>query len=297
LLTVTKLTKEYGKFKALDNVSMELERGSTVLLIGPNGAGKTTLIRCAMGLLTFAGTITLDGHDVFKDDKATKGLVGYVPQYTAFYDNLKVMDQSMLIAKLRKRGREDVRHRLEEVELWDVRTRRVGSLSSGMRQRLGLALALLSDPPMMIFDEPTSNIDLRGQLEFENLLTRLSKDGKTLLITTHLSGLDDFASKAVVLDKGKVIAVGAPGELLRQMNAVDTVYVRLGQETMERGLAIAGMYSKGVQREGDWVLIPVPGSAKAELIKTLLRDCNVLDLLVEPATIESQYLSLLGSAN
>jgi len=297
LLKIENLTKRYGKFTALDQVSMELEDKSATLLLGPNGAGKTTLIRCVMGLVYFQGKIAVDGQDVVHNNKAAKSMVGYVPQESSFYDNMEVLDQSYLIAELKGRSREEVKDRLGQVDLWDARNKRVGSLSSGMKQRLGIALALLGDPPLMIFDEPTSNIDLRGQLEFENLLTDLSSQGKTLLIATHLSGLDEHAQQAVVLDKGKVMASGQPGELLKRINAIDTIYVRVSEDSMATAKGIAEGYSNGVMTRGGWLLIPVQVSAKASLAKAILNGCNVLDILIQPATIESQYLKLIGGVS
>jgi ABC-type multidrug transport system ATPase subunit len=297
LLRVDAVTKRYGKFTALNNVSVDLQDGATALLLGPNGAGKTTLLRCILGLVDFYGTIEVSGYNVMTDNKRAKTLIGYVPQYSSFYESMKVIDQSRLIAKLKHRDGSEVKERLEQVELWDAKDKQVSSLSSGMRQRLGLALALLGDPELMIFDEPTSNVDLRGQLEFQNLLSTLGKMKKTLLITTHLSGLDDYATTAVVLDKGKVVATGEPAQLLRQINAVDTLYVRVDEKSMAKANEIARGFSDSVATKGDWLLVPVPGSAKTALVKSLMNNCNVVDLLVEPATIESQYLRFIGGGN
>ncbi|HEV2137511.1 MAG TPA: ABC transporter ATP-binding protein [Nitrososphaerales archaeon] len=297
MLEVEGVTKRYKKFTALDKVSVDLEDGATALLLGPNGAGKTTLLRCILGLVEFSGTIEVGGRNVVTDNKRAKAMIGYVPQYSSFYEGMKVLDQAHLIAKLKRRENGEVKEKLEKVDLWEARNKQVSSLSSGMRQRLGLALALLGDPPLMIFDEPTSNVDLRGQMEFQHLLSSLHDMGKTLLITTHLSGLDDYASAAVVLDHGKVVAHGEPAQLLKQINAVDTIYVRVDDASLPKATEIAQGFSDAVATKGDWLLIPVPGSAKAGVIKSLISSCNVIDLLVEPATIESQYLRLLGGTN
>lgn len=294
MLTVSGVTKRYGKFTALSNVSVDLKDGATALLLGPNGAGKTTLIRCILGLVYFWGSIEVAGHDVMKENKQAKSVIGYIPQSLPFLENMKVIDQSKLMARLKGIADGEVKEKLMHVDLWDHREKAVSSLSSGMRQRLGIALALLGDPQLMIFDEPTSNVDLRGQLEFQNLLSELTKLGKTMLITTHLSGLDDYASDAIVLDRGRVVASGQPAELLKQINAVDTIYVRVDDGSMEKATEIANGFSDAAATRGDWLLVPVPGSSKSSLIKSLLDNCNVVDLLVEPATIESQYLRLLG---
>src|SRR2546425_67744 len=163
LLEVEHLTKNFGKFTALNEVSLQIRDGNTVLLLGPNGAGKTTLIRCVMGLLHFRGKITLDSLDARTDGIDLREKIGYVPQQSSYYENLRILDQGRYIAGLKKASFEELKKKLETVGLWNVRTRHVKSLSSGMKQRLGLALALLNDPPFLIFDEPTSNVDMTGQ--------------------------------------------------------------------------------------------------------------------------------------
>src|SRR5713226_9607788 len=132
LLTVKGLTKFYGRFCALDDVSFEVKTGTTSLLLGPNGAGKTTAVRCVLGFLHFKGEIDLDGVDVRKSGEVARGKVGYVPQQSAYYENITVQDQAKFTALLKRCDPARIEEKLQIVNLWEARKRRVKSLSSGM---------------------------------------------------------------------------------------------------------------------------------------------------------------------
>ena len=299
-LTVSNLRKRYGKFMAVDDVSFTVERGSTVLMLGPNGAGKTTIIKCIMGLLNFRGKISVEGIDVGKDGRLARERIGYVPQQSAYYENLTVGDEAKLVARLKKTDGREIEDALRIVNLWDVRNRRVKSLSSGMRQRLGIGLAMLSNPEFLIFDEPTSNVDLKGQLDFQSLLKTFSQQGKTLLICTHLSGLDKFAGKVIILDSGRIIANGSPAELLGRINAVDTVFVKLRDADFERASeAIRGVVGE-VTRQDNWLSFSVVPEKKGDVLRAIMEGgSRIEDLVIEPSAIESEYLRLLkkGTGN
>src|SRR5579862_2889830 len=170
MLEVSQVSKKFRKFQALDGVSFTIKKGSTVLLLGPNGAGKTTFIRCFMGLLNFKGQISFEGMSVSREGKKVRMKMGYVPQYFTFYEESPVIDQANLVCRLKGAQLKQVEDKLRMFNLWDVRRKSIKSLSSGMRQKLAIALALLNDPPFLIFDEPVTNVDVKGQLEFQSLI-------------------------------------------------------------------------------------------------------------------------------
>src|SRR5579872_5998645 len=199
ILEVTHLRKKFGKFAAVDDVSFSVAKGSRVLLLGPNGAGKSTIIKCVMGLLSFSGEIHADGVDAKRDSEEARKRIGYIPQQLAYYENLTVYDQTLFICKLKKAKIAKIQENLQKVDLWEHRKKKVKSLSQGMKQRLGIAIALLSEPPLLIFDEPTVNVDLKGQLDFQATAERLAGEGKTVLIVTHYPGFGDFANDAIVM--------------------------------------------------------------------------------------------------
>jgi ABC-2 type transport system ATP-binding protein len=294
-LAISDVSKYFGHFRALNQVNFEIQEGSTVILIGPNGAGKTTLLRCILGLLNFRGRITLDGVDVKKHGERVRSMIGYVPQQSAYYENLAVMDESRLIAKLKKSPFSRIEPCLKEFNLWEQRKKQIRSLSSGMKQRLGVALALLSDPSFLIFDEPTSNLDLLNQLEFQAMLERLAKEGKTILVATHLSGLSKSADRAIVIDLGRVVADGVPKELLQRINTTDTVYVRTRSEDVERVQQL--LQEDGVRNlsfKGGWISFLVSPERKAQSLSKLVgAGYSVEDVIIEQSSIESEYLKFL----
>ena len=296
VLEIENVRKKYGKFVALDGVSLQIGRGTHALMLGPNGAGKTTMIKCIMNLISFEGRIAVNGVDVRGDTKRAKSMIGYVPQHYSFYDNQSVNEHMELSSRLKRANKNEIQTKLELVGLWHVRSKKVRNLSSGMRQRLGIALALIGDPPLLILDEPTSNVDLRGQFEFESLLERLLQEGKTMLTTSHLSGLGDIATEAIIIDQGRIIAKGAPSELVAKMNVTDTLYIRVNgtdgtraKELIEQSGAI------DIKTKGSWFVVSLPPLQKISTIEGLIRGgLRIEDLVIERTTIESEYLKMLG---
>ncbi len=296
MLEVSNLEKTYKNVRAVSGVSFVVERGSASLLLGPNGAGKTTIIRCIMGLLRFKGQIRVGGFDVSADGEKTRSGIGYVPQELSLYDSLSVQEEARFVARLKGAKEQEIPERLRQVDLWEVRQRRVRFLSHGMRQRLGMALALLNDPALLIFDEPINNVDLKGQLEFRSLVRQLSQAGKTLLIATHLSGLSELAGNAVVIDRGRIMATGSPKDLLLRMNAKDTLFVKVGGSN--EGIAsriITETIGQSVEHKDGWLVCPVTSEEKIKVVQALATSgCQVEDVIIEPTTVESEYLRLLG---
>jgi ABC-type multidrug transport system ATPase subunit len=296
VLKVTSLSKSFGKLKALAGINLEIKDGSSILLLGPNGAGKTTLLRCVMGLLRFKGSITYHGLDVDRQGSRARALIGYVPQASAYHENLSVISDARLFASLKSVGKERVEENLKRFDLWQYKDKKIGALSSGMRQRLGVALALLSDPPLLIFDEPTTNLDIRNQVEFQSIIKQLSSEGKTLLIATHLSGLDSQADRAIIMDSGKVIADDTPSKLMDRIGTRGEFNVRPKVEDFEKVRSLLeGLGVEALKPSAPWLSFMVPGEKKAEIIDAISRGGYSLeDFVVEPTSIESNYRRLLG---
>jgi ABC-type multidrug transport system ATPase subunit len=298
LLTVKNLTKRYGKSTVIDNVSFNVNKGATVLMLGPNGAGKTTIIKCILGIVKFRGEVLVDGSSLSQGGKATRTKIGYVPQQFFMYDNLSVLKEAEFVASLRGASHDQTLDKLKLVGLYQYKDRKIKALSTGMRQKLALALALLNEPPLLIFDEPISSIDLRGRLEFQSLVREQAARGKTVLMATHISGLSEFADYSIVLDKGKLIAEGTPKELLARVSAKDTLFIKLRKEELPTMLALIkqlGIASDGVVK-GEWLSLAVQADMKAKLIAELVeKNFNLDDILIEPSTIEARYDSLIGT--
>ncbi len=304
LLAIKTVTKTFGKFKALDGVSFTVRKGEAALLIGPNGAGKTTVVKCILGLLRYKGDILVDAVDIFNDGGKAREKIGYVPQGVSFGYDTSIEEQAFFIAKLKHARREDAVSALKEIGLWEMRRKKVIALSHGMRQKFGISMAMLKDPPLLIFDEPINNVDLKGQLDFRERVLELSRMGKTVLVATHLSGLSEFMATAIVLHQGRIVAQGSPKDLLTRMNAADTLYIRVNEEDAPRiNEMIEGHFEHhdegpqgtNVRRNAEWLVFSLPPGKKAKLLKEI-QDAGyeIKDLIVEPSMIESQYVKLLG---
>ena len=205
MITFTHVSKRFGRFVALDDLNLSVAPHQAVALWGPNGAGKTTAIKCLLGLLRYDGHIDVDGLDAQKQGRSVRGRLGYVPQELAFYDDLSTLETAHFYARLKRAPEKRIVELLELVELSDHGDKAVGALSGGMKQRLALALALLADPPILVLDEPTSNLDAGARDDFLHLLKRVKAAGKTVIFTSHrLEEVEMLADEVLVLAAGKV---------------------------------------------------------------------------------------------
>jgi ABC-2 type transport system ATP-binding protein len=205
-ITITRLTKHYGKVRALEEVSLQIGGGMFGLL-GPNGAGKTTLMRIITTLVPpTAGKVSVGGADVMKDPGSIRQQLGYLPQEFGFYKSLNAYEMLDYIAVMKnippKQRKSQVNNVLEAVNLQNTALRRVGGFSGGMKQRLGIAQALLGDPQLLVVDEPTAGLDPEERIRFRNLLARLSRE-RTVLLSTHIvADIEASCSGMAVLDRG-----------------------------------------------------------------------------------------------
>ena len=300
-IALESVTKAYGSFKAVDDLTAGVERGGVWALLGPNGAGKTTLLKCMLGLIHFKGRITIEGFDISSKGKSAKAMIGYVPQQPSLYDNLSVLETLRFYANMRGVKRSRITELLEFVglELWGRAS--VGALSSGMKQRLMLALALLSDPPTLLLDEPTANLDVRRQLEFRSLLNVLVSEGKTIMLTTHLLGdVDQIARNIMVMNRGKLVATGTTAELMEQLDLSAQLYIELKDEaTTDKAMTVlekAG--AKDVSIKNGWMVMGVDPTVKLKILNSLNETgVAVKDFKVDEPNLEDAFLRLTGEAD
>ncbi len=270
VLKLEKVTKKFGRLTAVDAVSLEVEPGQAVALWGANGAGKTTLMRCLLGLLSCEGKLLIGEFDAQRQGKKARALLGYVPQELSFHDDLSVAETLELYATLR--GVRDPGQALARVGLDHCPERKVGQLSGGMKQRLALALALLGDPPLLLLDEPTSNLDLQGRQELLHLLGELRSQGKTMLFTSHrLDEVLALADRVVVLERGKVVLSATPAEMVGQQGWQTVMKLRMPSESLEQAMELLVRSGFAASRNGTGLWVEVPGDRKASPIQTLAR--------------------------
>ncbi len=219
MITAEHLTRKFGPLTAVDDLSFRIEPGEVVGFLGPNGAGKTTTMRMLTGYLpATSGRIEIAGHDVLRDSLAVRQQIGYLPEAVPFYREHRVSELCAFHGRLHGMERRAIRARaaevLERVGLGDRARSLFGKLSKGQRQRVGLALALLPDPPVLILDEPTSGLDPLQRIEVRKLIGELSAD-RTVLLSSHiLPEIEALCPRLIILNHGRVAAQGTQAELV-----------------------------------------------------------------------------------
>ena len=276
------VTKRYGDLRAVDNVSFSLPAGESLALWGSNGAGKTTLLRCLLGATRFEGSITVDGISPAKNGKEARRRIGYVPQVVPVFD-LKVGEMLQLTARLRGADVGNGLKRLDEFGLSPTLLKPVASLSGGMQQKLALTLALLGEPPVLLLDEPTANLDARSQDELITLLIALKQQGRTILFTSHRwDEVRALADRVVVLDQGKCVSSGPAAQIAGSTRDRIGLRVRLEPDTLDPAVALLGEHGFTVSRNGHSILISVEEQRKAEpLVLLASRSYPVTDFDLE----------------
>lgn len=262
-LTINNLNKRFGNKEVLKDINIEFKNGIYAIL-GPNGAGKSTLINIIMGLVSAdKGTIELNGKDVRKNEEEFLSSIGYMPQNMNFYKNFSGEDMLVYIAIAKGLSKSEAKSRADEllksVNLYDEKDKKVGTYSGGMKQRLGIAQTLISNPSILIFDEPTAGLDPRERIRFRNIITSLSND-KIVIICTHIvPDIDAIADKVVMLKNGCIGAIDSPndicGALCGNMWEVKTEFNDL--EALTNKLKV-----HSVSRDGDKYILRVYSETK-----------------------------------
>lgn len=215
---VEHLTKDYGKFRALDDISLDIGTGMFGLL-GPNGAGKTTLMKIITTVLRpTSGHVMVAGQDVMRDPHTVRQNLGYLPQDFGFYKSLNAYELLDYIGTMknipRQQRRQQIDNVLEQVNLHRDAKRRVGEYSGGMKQRLGIAQALMGDPVLLVVDEPTAGLDPEERIRFRNLLARISGQ-RTIILSTHIvADIEASCNQVAVLNRRRLRFDGTPAELI-----------------------------------------------------------------------------------
>jgi ABC-type multidrug transport system ATPase subunit len=217
MIEVSNLTKKFGAFTAIDNVSFDVAGGETFALLGPNGSGKSTILKCLAGLsLPTAGELRIGGVDPVKEPKKARKIFSFLPQRVGFHNCLTAREVLEFYSRLRKlpNSRIDAILHSSEFDFNGYCEKRVGELSGGMVQRLGLAVACLPDAPLMMLDEPTVSLDPAGAIGFRKFLKNLKARGKTIIFTSHvLADVEELADRVAILVGGKLVALETINDL------------------------------------------------------------------------------------
>jgi ABC-2 type transport system ATP-binding protein len=220
IIEVKGLTKKYGSFTAVDNISLSVRRGETLGILGPNGAGKTTTIEMIEGLKSpTSGTIILDGKDVARETDAVKAVIGVQLQSSSFFEGLNLLELIETFAALYG-NKVDPMAMLAEVELTDKAKAQAKELSGGQRQRLSVAIALVNDPQVLFLDEPTTGLDPQARRHLWDLVQKIKAKGKTIILTTHyMDEAEVLCDRIAIMDHGKIIELDTPQALIQKLLA------------------------------------------------------------------------------
>jgi len=211
MLKVVNLNKKYGNLEVLKDISFEIKKGTIYGFLGPNGAGKTTTMNILSGLIDFnGGEVYLDGENFKNNKRELLRKVGYLPQSPIFYNYMNALEYLHFIGELTNMPEKNIKARTAEildiVKLTDAAKRKVGQYSGGMKQRLGIAVALFNKPEMVFLDEPTSALDPEGRMEILEYIKALKSVGTTIFLSTHiLSDIERVCDEVSILDKGKIL--------------------------------------------------------------------------------------------
>jgi Cu-processing system ATP-binding protein len=288
--------KAYGKVQALRDVTCTLAEGETIALVGHNGAGKTTLIKLMLGLIRpDAGTVQVLGEDPAAGQFAARRSLGFLPENVSFNMALTGRETLGFYARLKRVPLDSVGALLQRVGLGAAADRRIGTYSKGMRQRLGLAQALLGHPKVLLLDEPTTGMDPALRRSFYEIIAELREHGATVLLSSHaLTELEGKADRVVILNRGAKIADGTI-EDLRQIAQLPTrIRVRLADCEI-------GRVNDWIGRTGAWKRVngrvleinAGPGEKISLLRSAASRDAPVADLDVVPPTLDELYAHFL----
>jgi ABC-type multidrug transport system ATPase subunit len=269
------LTKRYGELTVLDDISLTVADGEAVALWGPNGAGKTTIVRSILGLIGYEGTVEINGIDACRRPKAARHLIGHVPQELSFYDDMTLVDTLDFVANLRRLPLEQADANLELVQLGEHRDKRVRELSGGMKQRLGIAAALLGDPPVLLLDEPTASLDVASRERMVEVIEGLRTPWRSIVLTSHdLGEVGMLVDRVIALADGRVQQECRPSELADRLGIRSWLHLMLGAADVEKGLALLEDGGFPAHANGTGLLVEVSAQRKAEALSTL-RDGGV----------------------
>lgn len=299
-ISVQNLTKTYGEQKAVNNISFDVTNGEIVGFIGPNGAGKSTTMKIITGYISqFEGSVLVDGLDVRTQSLEVKKNIGYLPEHNPMYvelyvrEYLEFMARSYGVAKPFKTAIDAV---IEQTGLQQEQHKKIGALSKGYRQRVGLAAVLIHNPKVLILDEPTTGLDPNQILEIRNLIAEVGRE-KTILLSTHImQEVEAICNKVIIINKGQIVANDNAEHIKQQANEEQTTLVVefLESTTIDLLQAIEGVETVMQTSQNQWLIKPF---ANADIRKNIF-DCavknslTVLSMQLQQKTLEDAFQQL-----
>jgi ABC-2 type transport system ATP-binding protein len=301
MIETTNLTKEFGEFTAVREISLNVPEGEVLALLGPNGAGKTTTVRMLAAILKpTRGYARIAGFDTVAEAKSVRRVIGLLTEFPGLYMRMKGLDYLSFFGELQDMPAPIIRQRSEELlkrfELWEARDKQIGTYSKGMKQKLTLVRAMLHDPQVLFLDEPTSAMDPHSAKLVRDAIADLRREKRTIILCTHnLAEAEQLADRIAIIRRGQIIAQGTPAELKQRL---------LGDPLMEIRLAapLNGLVSHLEERVTivghgrDWIryTVPNPSQFNPALLNELTRqDVPVITLSEVSRSLEEVYLRIV----
>jgi ABC-2 type transport system ATP-binding protein len=303
MIEAQQLTRRYGEFTAVDDVSFAVDEGEIVGILGPNGAGKTTTIRMITGFLPpTSGRVTVGGRDLFADGEAVRREIGYLPENVALYPEMRVAEYlgywAQLMGMARAESSTAIGETIERCLLSEVGGQIIGTLSRGYRQRVALATAILHKPGMLVLDEPTVGLDPKQIVAIRELIRELGRQ-RTLLLSTHiLPEVELLCDRVMIIDRGRIVASGTPDSLRESWVGTTTLRVTLKEAGDGAGEALAAVAGVTSVRQGDeaasFLLDCAAGADPREAVfeAAVAAGWVLLELTRERASLEDIFVRL-----
>jgi Cu-processing system ATP-binding protein len=296
IVEIRNVVKRFGDVEAVRDLSLELPEGETVALVGHNGAGKTTLMKLMLGLIRpTSGSIRVLGDDPAAGEFTARRRLGYLPENVSFNAALTGRETLAFYARLKREPAGSVRPLLDRVGLGPAADRRVGTYSKGMRQRLGLAQALLGEPRVLLLDEPTTGLDPALRQSFYEIVEELRGRGATVLLSSHaLTELEERAGRIVIMNRGVKVADGTLGELRRMASLPTRIRLKVRQSGLDEVSTWFGPADVWRRMNGHVIEIDVAPDRKIEVLRCATGEgVPVEDVDVVPPTLDELYAHFL----
>ena len=311
MINVTGLSKRYGGYLAVSDVSFEIKKGEIVGFLGPNGAGKSTIMNILTGYLSMTrGTVTIDGYDIIEDPEKAKKKIGYLPEIPPLYTDMKVREYLEFIYDLKKvkfPKKPHIDEVLKLVRIADVQNRLIKNLSKGYRQRVGFGAALIGNPDVLILDEPTVGLDPKQIIEIRNLITRLGKN-HTIILSSHiLSEVQAVCERIIIINRGRLIADDTATNLANKLSKERALFARIicDEENMLQTLktvsGVKSVRSMGKVETGAFEFVIEPEQGKdirqAVFEKVAATGKTMLSFADNTMTLEQVFLRLTDATD
>ena len=298
MINIDGLSKSFGSIKALDNLNLNVKKGELLGIIGPNGAGKTTAIRIICCILKpDHGDVTVDGYSIHKDPLKIKSIIGYLPEEPNLYERFKARDLLKYFSELYGVPRADINPRIDELlELVGMTHRaedRINTFSKGLRQRIGIARALVHDPKVIIFDEPTMGLDPATSQTIRHFIDQLKGDKTIILCTHYMDEADQLCDRVAILNHGRIRDMGTPHDLKSKVHADIILTLRVKNPLPSDQEAISGLTSvEAIEIGGDKYIISL--NSRKEISKIIdVLGSRVLAVNTKEPKLEDVFISTL----